>query len=67
MGTVSYTHLEELEAAFQPNTKLVFGETIANPALAVLDIERFAKAAHDHGEMCIRDRSSFLYGRTSRS
>ena len=40
---------EELEAAFQPNTKLVFGETIANPALAVLDIERFAKAAHDHG------------------
>ena len=40
---------EELEAAFEPNTKLVFGETIANPALAVLDIERFAKAAHDHG------------------
>jgi len=40
---------EELEAAFAPNTKLVFGETIANPALAVLDIERFAKAAHDHG------------------
>ena len=40
---------EELEAAFKPNTKLVFGETIANPALAVLDIERFAKAAHDHG------------------
>ena len=40
---------EELEAAFQPNTKLVFGETIANPALAVLDIERFATAAHDHG------------------
>ncbi len=40
---------EELEAAFQPNTKLVFGETIANPALAVLDIERFAKAAHDRG------------------
>ena len=40
---------EELEAAFQPNTKLVFGETIANPALAVLDIERFANAAHAHG------------------
>lgn len=40
---------EEFEAAFEPNTKLVFGETIANPALAVLDIERFAKAAHDHG------------------
>lgn len=40
---------EELEAAFRPNTKLVFGETIANPALAVLDIERFATAAHEHG------------------
>ena len=40
---------EEFEAAFQPNTKLVFGETIANPALAVLDIERFANAAHAHG------------------
>ena len=40
---------EELEAAFKPNTKLVFGETIANPALAVLDIERFANAAHAHG------------------
>ena len=39
---------EELEAAFKPNTKAVFGETIANPALAVLDIERFAKAAHAH-------------------
>ncbi|MFQ8868150.1 MAG: O-acetylhomoserine aminocarboxypropyltransferase/cysteine synthase family protein [Eggerthella lenta] len=37
---------EELEAAFRPNTKAVFGETIANPALAVLDIERFAAAAH---------------------
>ena len=37
---------DELEAAFRPNTKAVFGETIANPALAVLDIERFAKAAH---------------------
>ncbi len=40
---------EELEAAFRPNTKLVFGETIANPALVVLDIERFANAAHAHG------------------
>ena len=40
---------EELEAAFQPNTKAVFGETIANPALSVLDIERFANAAHSHG------------------
>ncbi len=40
---------EELNAAFKPNTKLVFGETIANPALSVLDIEMFAKAAHAHG------------------
>ena len=40
---------EELNAAFRPNTKAVFGETIANPALTVLDIERFAKAAHAHG------------------
>ena len=40
---------EELNAAFRPNTKAVFGETIANPALRVLDIEKFAKAAHDHG------------------
>ncbi len=40
---------EELNAAFRPNTKLVFGETIANPALTVLDIEKFANAAHAHG------------------
>ena len=40
---------EELDAAFRPNTKLVFGETIANPALTVLDIEKFAAAAHRHG------------------
>ena len=37
---------EELNAAFRPNTKAVFGETIANPALTVLDIEKFADAAH---------------------
>ncbi len=37
---------EELNAAFRPNTKLMFGETIANPALTVLDIELFAKVAH---------------------
>ena len=48
---------EELEAAFQPNTKLVFGETIANPALIVLDIERFAKAAHAHGVPLIVDNT----------
>ncbi len=48
---------EELEAAFRPNTKAVFGETIANPALTVFDIERFAKAAHDHGVPLIIDNT----------
>ncbi len=48
---------EELEAAFQPNTKCVFGETIANPALVVFDIERFAKAAHSHGVPLIVDNT----------
>ena len=48
---------EELEAAFRPNTKAVFGETIANPALTVLDIERFAKAAHTHGVPLIVDNT----------
>ena len=48
---------EELDAAFRPNTKCVFGETIANPALAVLDIERFAKAAHAHGVPLIVDNT----------
>ena len=48
---------EELAAAFQPNTKAVFGETIANPCLAVLDIERFARAAHDHGVPLIVDNT----------
>ena len=48
---------EELEAAFRPNTKCVFGETIANPALTVLDIERFAKAAHEHGVPLIVDNT----------
>ena len=48
---------EELEAAFQPNTKAVFGETIANPALRVLDIERFANAAHAHGVPLIIDNT----------
>ena len=40
---------DEIQAAFRPNTKALFGETIANPALTVLDIEKFAKAAHAHG------------------
>lgn len=48
---------EELEAAFRPNTKVVFGETIANPALTILDIERFAKAAHAHGVPLIIDNT----------
>ena len=48
---------EELEAAFKPNTKAVFGETIANPALTVLDIERYAKAAHAHGVPFIIDNT----------
>ena len=48
---------EELEAAFRPNTKCVFGETIANPALAVLDIERFAAAAHAHGVPLVVDNT----------
>ena len=47
----------ELEAAFKPNTKAVFGETIANPALTVLDIEKFAKAAHAHGVPLIVDNT----------
>ncbi|MCI6869334.1 MAG: PLP-dependent transferase [Selenomonadales bacterium] len=48
---------EELDAAFQDNTKAVFGETIANPALTVLDIEKFAKAAHRHGVPLIVDNT----------
>ena len=47
----------ELEAAFRPNTKAVFGETIANPALTVLDIEAFAAAAHAHGVPLIVDNT----------
>lgn len=48
---------EELNAAFRPNTKAVFGETIANPALTVLDIEKFADAAHAHGVPLIIDNT----------
>ncbi len=48
---------EELNAAFRPNTKAVFGETIANPALTVLDIAKFAKAAHAHGVPLIIDNT----------
>ncbi len=46
-----------LNAAFKPNTRAVFGETLANPALTVLDIEKFAKAAHDHGVPLIIDNT----------
>lgn len=48
---------EELNAAFQPNTKVMFGETIANPALTVLDIEKFARCAHAHGVPLIIDNT----------
>ena len=48
---------EELHAAFRPNTKLVFGETLANPVLSVLDIEKFAKVAHSHGVPLIVDNT----------
>lgn len=48
---------EELNAAFRENTKAVFGETIANPALTVLDIELFAKVAHAHGVPLIIDNT----------
>ena len=48
---------EELDAAFRPNTKVVFGETIANPALTVLDIEKFARAAHAHGVPLVVDNT----------
>lgn len=48
---------EELNEAFKPNTKCVFGETIANPALTVFDFEKFSKAAHDHGVPLIVDNT----------
>ena len=48
---------EELNAAFRDNTKAVFGETLANPALTVLDIEKFAKVAHAHGVPLIIDNT----------
>ena len=48
---------EELEKAFRPNTRAVFGETIANPALVVLDIEKFARLAHRHGVPLIVDNT----------
>lgn len=52
-----YCTEEELNKAFRPNTKAVFGETIANPALVVLDIEKFASAAHAHGVPLIVDNT----------
>ena len=48
---------EELDAAFKPNTKAVFGETIANPALDILDFDKFATAAHAHGVPLIVDNT----------
>jgi len=52
-----YASEAEIRAAFRPNTRAVFGETIANPALAVLDIEKFARAAHAHGVPLIVDNT----------
>ena len=49
--------LEELNKAFKENTKAVFGETLSNPSLSVLDIETFAKSAHDHGVPLIVDNT----------
>ena len=48
---------EEIEAQFDENTRLVFGETVANPALTVFDIERFAKMAHRHGVPLVVDNT----------
>ena len=48
---------EEIAAAFRPNTKALFGETIANPVLNVLDIEKFARVAHAHGVPLIVDNT----------
>jgi O-acetylhomoserine (thiol)-lyase len=48
---------EEISAAFRPNTKALFGETIANPAVSVLDIEKFARIAHSHGVPLIVDNT----------
>lgn len=48
---------EELATKFQPNTKLVFGETLSNPSLSVLDLEKFADAAHKHGVPLIVDNT----------
>lgn len=48
---------EELNAAFRPNTKCVFAETISNPSLVVLDFDKFVKAAHDHGVPMIVDNT----------
>ena len=48
---------EELESKFKPNTKLIFGETIANPSLKILDIEKFAQAAHKNGVPLIVDNT----------
>ena len=48
---------DELRKAFKPNTKAVFGETVANPALTVLDIEKFAKIAHENGVPLIIDNT----------
>ena len=53
----SDTSEEELDKAFQPNTKAMFGETISNPSIDVLDIEKFARVAHKHGVPLIVDNT----------
>ncbi len=52
-----YCTKEELDAAFRPNTKAVFGESVANPALSVLDFDKFVSAAHAHGVPMIVDNT----------
>ena len=58
---------EEISAAFRPNTKALFGETISNPSLEVLDIEKFARIAHSHGVPLIVDNTSRLRLTAARS
>lgn len=56
---------EEIHRAFRPDTKAVFDETIANPAVTVLDIERFDAIAHAHGVLLIVDNTFASPGRTA--
>ena len=53
----AYADEETIHKAFKPNTRLIFGETLANPALTVFDIEKFAKVAHEHNVPLIMDNT----------